>query len=407
MDRVDAVDTVDKVDIVDKWTLWTTEHICPQCPQCPFCPPCSQRRLENSLRMGAGHRIITRRRRQLTEAENPELFNVDVGAEPRPRSFTPAEMLTCDACLRANPPTRGQCLYCGAQLPVTTTSRTPELQEQTAAPGSHEGFYVLAASRDIAGVDDSSLETLATRLEIKATDLRGALRAEGDLPFCHLKTREQAEELADEIRQTGIQTSIISGEDLKSASAGKKIRALEFSDDGLSGLTVTSGEHIYTPWPDLILMVVGRLLTTNIEDVAQQKRRGQKPLDHREVSHDETMLDLYSRSSETASRIIAASFDFSCLGERKGMTAFENFTTLIDVLRERAANLVVNESYVAARTVLAKVWPLASSTRGGGWRRAGAGKLEVSTVTTIDNEAQFNNYSRLLQVLRMRELAAR
>jgi hypothetical protein len=357
--------------------------------------------------MEAGHRIITRRRREVTEAENPELFNVDVAAEARPRSFTPAEMLTCDTCLRANPPTRNECLYCGAQLPVTPTSRTPELQEQTAAPGSHEGFYVVAASRDLAGVDDSSLETLATRLEIKATDLRGALRSAGDLPFCHLDTREQAEEFAGEMRQSGIQTSIISAEDLKSASAGKKIRGLEFSADGLTGLTVTSGEHIFTPWPDLILLVVGRLLTTNIEDVAQQKRRGQKPLDHREVSHDETMLDLYSRSSDTPWRIMAASFDFSCLGERKGMTAFENFATLIDILREKAANLVVNDSYVAARTVLAKVWPLASSTRGGGWRRAGAGKLEVSTVTTIDNEAQFNNYSRLSQVLRTRELSAK
>jgi hypothetical protein len=152
-------------------------------------------------------------------------------------------------------------------------------------------------------------------------------------------------------------------------------------------------------------MVVGRLHTTNVEDVAQQKRRGQKPVDHREVSHDEAMLDLYSRSNDTPCRILATSFDFSCLGERKGITTVENFRTLIGILRERASNLVVDDSYVTARAVLAYVWPLAKTTRTGGWRRAGAGKVEVSTVTTIDNEDQFNNYSRLLQVLRMRELS--
>jgi hypothetical protein len=137
----------------------------------------------------------------------------------------------------------------------------------------------------------------------------------------------------------------------------------------------------------------------------QQKRRGNKPLDHREVSRDEAMFDLYSRSSDTACRVLATSFDFSCLSERKGMTTFENFTTLIGILRERASSLFVDDSYVAARTVLAHVWPLATNTRTGGWRRAGAGKVEVSTVTTIDNETQFNNYSRLLRVLRMRELS--
>jgi hypothetical protein len=342
----------------------------------------------------------------VTESDNPELFKVDAAEEVRPRSFTPAQMLTCDECLRANPPTRSQCLYCGAQLPTAATaSQTPERSAEPAAVISHDGFYVIAATGDIARLDEPSLERLASRLEIKADDVRGALRTNGDLPLSHRKTRDQAEALASEIRAAGIENRIVSGEHLKSASGSKKIRALEFSDDGLNGLTVTSGEQIFAPWPELILMVVGRLHTTNVEDVVQQKRRGQKPLDHREVSHDEAMLDLYSRSSDRASRILATSFDFSCLGERKGMTTFENFTTLIGILRERARNLVVDDSYVTARAVLAHVWPLATNTRSGGWRRAGAGKVETSTVTTIDNEAQFNNYSRLLRVLRMRELS--
>ena len=52
----------------------------------------------------------------MAELDNSELFNVEIAADPKPRSFSPAEMVTCEACLRANPPTRPSCLYCGERL---------------------------------------------------------------------------------------------------------------------------------------------------------------------------------------------------------------------------------------------------------------------------------------------------
>src|SRR5947209_2187413 len=35
------------------------------------------------------------------------------------RGFAPDQMVTCEECLRANPPTRATCLYCAAPLPRT------------------------------------------------------------------------------------------------------------------------------------------------------------------------------------------------------------------------------------------------------------------------------------------------
>ena len=54
-----------------------------------------------------------------------------------------------------------------------------------------------------------------------------------------------------------------------------------------------------------------------------------------------------------------------------------------------------------------KIWPLEQQTRKGEWRRSGAGKFDMATVTTTDNEAQFNRYSRLRYCLRLRELMNR
>jgi len=86
------------------------------------------------------------------------------------------------------------------------------------------------------------------------------------------------------------------------------------------------------------------------------------------------------------------------------MTAFENFSALLNLLRMRAPNVEVDASYVNLRPVLANVWPLEAQTRKGEWRRSGAGKYDVATVTTTDNESQFNSYSRLRHRLKLRKL---
>ena len=84
------------------------------------------------------------------------------------------------------------------------------------------------------------------------------------------------------------------------------------------------------------------------------------------------------------------------------MTAFENFTALRDLLRLRAPNAELDDSYLGLRPVIENVWPLEPQTRKGEWRRSAAGKVDVATVTTTDNEAQFNCYSRLSYRLKLR-----
>src|SRR5215467_4645719 len=40
-----------------------------------------------------------------------------------PQGFSAEQMIRCEECLRANPPTRISCLYCVAPLPLTEASK--------------------------------------------------------------------------------------------------------------------------------------------------------------------------------------------------------------------------------------------------------------------------------------------
>ncbi|PYS44647.1 MAG: hypothetical protein DMF71_02835 [Acidobacteria bacterium] len=152
------------------------------------------------------------------------------------------------------------------------------------------------------------------------------------------------------------------------------------------------------------MIVTGRLHEKSAV-LEQRRRRGRmQPIDSRELFSDDLVLDLYSKTDETGWRIIANSFDFSCLGPEKKMTAVENFQALTNALRERASSANFDDSYVRVRPTLAAVWPLEQETRRGEWRRSGAGKFDLSTVTTTDNATQFTRYSRLRRWLRVREL---
>lgn len=339
----------------------------------------------------------------MTESDKSELLNLETGADARSRSFTPAEMLTCDSCLRANPPTRPTCLYCGERLRAAEPVEAPHAETDdtlTVTPT----FYVVLSVRPDEPISESVLEQVAIRSDSKLMDLQSALRAGGALPLVQTSTSKQAESLIDEFRAMGIQTTVVRNEELNTNSVNKKIRALEFSDDGLTGLVGVSGERVFEKWGNLTLIVSGRLQINNVEDVVRRKRGRQIPVDRRELTNAESIFDLYGPATAEGWRIVADSFDFSCLGERKGITAFENFRELINLLHERAENLEVDDSYLAVRPLLANVWSLGASTHHGGWRRSGAGKFDISTVTSTDNENQFSNYSRLLQCLRMRKL---
>ena len=350
----------------------------------------------------------------MTDSDNAASGEFDVASEAKPRNFTLAEMISCDACLRANPPTRAACLYCGADLPVTDNQDPEPASEaigsmagSTAdrAENVSDGYYIVLAPNQTSIPSASSLSEIASLLQLQVPEVQSVLDGGRSVPVARAATSEKAAQLTERLQALGVEADAFRGDGLGLDIPTRKIRALELLDDGFIGVRVSDAGRVSTPWDDLVLIIAGRLLVKRVE-VEERGRRGRaQPLGTRELFSDESVLDLYAKSTDSGWRISSSSFDFSCLGSEKAMTAFENFSVLLNLLRVRAPNAEVDAAYPGLRPVLANVWPLEPQTRKGEWRRSGAGKYDVATVTTTDNEGQFNRYSRFCHRLKMRDLA--
>ena len=247
---------------------------------------------------------------------------------------------------------------------------------------------------------DQIEQQAATLLQLELAQLRRLLACGLPLPAKSFDTEAQTRQIKDSLRDLGVDSLIVPAGELNSTTAPKKTRALEFADDKLTGNFAGTDAGIQQPLDEMALIVTGRLLSSRVE-LEERKRRGRKQtVDTRYLSADESVLDLHFRTSEVAWRIKASSFDFSCLGSARGFTAFENFKALIDYFRRHAPQALYDDSYSQARPLLEIVWPLEPQTRTGEWRRSGAGKFDLATVTTTDNEDQFTKYSRLRYYLR-------
>ncbi len=351
----------------------------------------------------------------MSDTDKSTSLAFDAVPDAKPQSFAPAEMVTCDACLRANPPTRAKCLYCGASLPVTSSkaldavasvkstdsSRALSAENPTEVGTLNSCYVVLAPNQT--DLSESALAEMVALLHLQVAEVQSAVGLHSWVPLTRAATREQATILADKFRALGIGVNTFKEDALNLDVPARKIRALEFSDEGLAAVPM-SGAAVSVSWADLVLIVTGRLVTNRVEVEERRRRGGSQPLGSRELFSDEPVMDLYARSDEVCYRIYASSFDFSCLGPEKAMTAFENFGRLNDVLRSRAPNVELDDLYRRVRAVLANVWPLEPQTRKGEWRRSGAGKMDMATVTTTDNEIQFNSYSRLRRRVKLHEL---
>lgn len=271
------------------------------------------------------------------------------------------------------------------------------------APAKDGGYYLVPAPSPGGELAEASMAEAASLLRLKVPELSRLLGAGQPLPLSRVATPEEAALIGEGLRRFGIETVTVAHGDLHLEVAAKKIRAFQLSNDSLTAIPNSGSDRVTARWDEVTLVVAGRLIL-NRQETEERKRRGRKQtVASRQLSSDESVLDLYVKSDEVNWRINANNFDFSCLGSAKGVTTFENFAALISLLRGRATKAQIDDSYNQARPALASVWPAEPQTRKGEWHRSGAGKLNVATVTTTDNEAQFTRYSRLRHCLRLRE----
>jgi hypothetical protein len=317
--------------------------------------------------------------------------------------FSHAEMVTCEECLRASPPTRPNCFYCGALLNIpeeAARSRRPTLRQPEKW---EEGYNVVLYERAVATPE--LLREVASLLRLEREEVSRVLQAAKPLPLTRIHSPEEAQLVEEQLRACGLSALVISDSDLMIKDEGRRsrARAFSFTDDALLA-NAGGGNEIWTAsWSDILLLVTGRLVVRRVEMEERRKGMASEMVEARETAGDVLVLDLYTKTHGGGWRVASDQFDFSCLAERKALVASQNFATLVAALRERAPQVEVDDSYNGLRQALAPVWPPEERTESRGLRRDRPGRFHVEAVMTSDNETQFTRYSRLRYFLKLRE----
>jgi len=330
------------------------------------------------------------------------------------RPFAPEQMVACEECLRANPPTRMACLYCGRQLPRTPQAaalRRPTLKK---LEEWEQGFNVVTLARAAGAPTSEAAEEAASLLRLDVGGLKEVFTAGRAMPLARASSADEAWLVVERLRELGLSTEVFPDEGVARRPA--RARAFEFEEDAIVCRAGPEAEPRRVPWAEVVLLVRGRVVSRRVE-VAERKRglTGRSEMvEARELASDEAVLDVYTsfgegraaRAWEEAGlRVMANGFDYSCLGGEKGLLAAQNFQTLCAALRERAPSAVSDEEYARLRPLLADVWPSAERTESLGLRRERPGRFNTESVTTVSNEGQFTRYARLRHLLVLRARA--
>lgn len=329
--------------------------------------------------------------------ENIPLLN-DEPAELPLRSFTPDQMVRCESCLRANPPTRANCLYCGASLPVqsaVTVLQMPALRPLEKWEHGYNNILLPPA----ANLTESSLAEMADFLRLEKEELQQILASEIPLPLTRSSSKDDAELIQGRLRTAQLASLMVADASL-GLDPPIKLRALVFHDQGLRAYQSPQAQPQEMLWEDFVLIVSGRIRRKRVELREERKGKENRVLAADQFFADESVIYLFARQETTPYRIASGSFDFSCLAERKRLVADENMSILIEVFRERVPGIIYDQTYNAVRKTLEPVWRSEQQNESTGWRRSRPGKVSLGSATETSNEAQFSRYSRLRSYLR-------
>ena len=311
-------------------------------------------------------------------------------------------MVRCDACLRANPPIRVNCFYCGAVLPGQPSSvvlQKPALRPLEKWEHGYNNIHLPSP----ANLSESYLAEIADFLRLEKEELQRIVNAEIPLPLARSSSKDEAELIQHRLKNAGIDSLIIADLSL-GEEPPLKLRALEFSDDGLDAYQSRQAPPTKIFWADVALLVSGRITRQRVELKEERKRSEQRVLEADQFFADENVVELFSAHTSTPYRIASGSFDFSILGEKKRLVAAENMSLLIDALREQVPTMIYDQEYSSVRKALEPVWRSEQQNESTGWRRGRPGKkYSLGSVTETSNETQFSRYARLRYYLLVRQ----
>ncbi|HKP44969.1 MAG TPA: hypothetical protein VJT50_00090 [Pyrinomonadaceae bacterium] len=309
-------------------------------------------------------------------------------------------MVRCDSCLRANPPTRVACLYCGGPLPVHTTAETFQQPALRPLEKWELGYnnILLPSSANV----DAPTKAIAEFVRLTEEELRRILAVNSAVPIARSSSTDEASLIQHRLEKLQLPNLVVADTEL-GIEPGIKLRAANFREDFLEAYQSKEAAPIEIPWNDLSLVVLGRITRIRVELTEERKRSENRVLEADQFFGDELAIELFSKRSTVPYRITGGSFDFSGLGQDKRLLAAENMKLLVEIFRRRTPGLHFDQNYDVLRKALDPVWKLDQQIDSTGWRRARPGKFSLGSVTESSNDAQFSRYARLRYFLQNRD----
>lgn len=327
-----------------------------------------------------------------TESQPGDATAFDPRIQTEDIAFKPDEMQPCGACKRLNPPTRLRCLYCGAEVEVKPENAVLIKPASRKLEPWERGFNVIL--REPITDEQANFTKIASFLSTEPNDVRVILDAMAPLPLARVESQVEADVLIAGLARLGLKCSILADSDMADDRLPVRLSNIELLKRGIA--VTDFNTRAVTEINDLALIIPGLLTTNKVDSIEKKGRRGKtKVIDETATASDESILDLYSRHDPVGYRVHLTGFDFSCLGDDKGLIAVENMRRLVVVLKEHAPNARVVSDYKKVRQALGQVWNIESRKDPQGLKRSGFGKREFGTVASTSNLRQFTKYSRL------------
>ncbi len=313
-------------------------------------------------------------------------------------AFDAGQMVECGSCRRSKPPNRLGCLYCGSMLEMEM------LDPIAVRPGFRKldpwerGYNLVSKPRADPEITDFS--QAASVLSIAEADLQAILRSPVPVPLCRVENEAEAASVHKVLAKIGIESSVVSDLELAADKPPIRLAGIEISESDVTMITFNSRREIGIALAEIVLLVEGIISVSSIDQVEKRKLGGRsQPLGDVSTVSDEPLLDIYSSADTVGYRVQTTGFDFSCLGNEKGLLAADNLKKLENRLTAVCFNSKFVTEYRLLRPTLGSVWEVEMRRDPKGLQRTGFGKREFGAVTSTSNLDQFTKFSRLQRLL--------
>ena len=303
------------------------------------------------------------------------------------------DVTTCPRCQRRTPAARGDCIYCGEQLPFVSIQSAPP--QRNIDPAERAFNTVLAPFP--ARINESVVTALASALQIELSEAQALIDAGKPVPLARSQTRPEAEMITALVRTCGLRASVIPDEEMKLGQELLRARRIVVNDDEIR--VFHSGGEMTLIKAEISLLVLGELRNIRVdytEGISGSRGQSGNVLESSEYRSDETLLDVYAASLGQSFRIKADAFDYSGLVSPLSFRSDVNFRAALATLRAELPHVIVDADFPKMRSLIGRAWPERSRNESRGIKRTPTFRAVAHASVMSDNRDQFDRYSRLM-----------